>query len=265
MKKSDRIHLIIYSSLALIAVVSGLVYFLFVRSISHQVKPRVGSVIEAVYGIGTVTVRQSFQLKLGVTLTIRHLYVKEGDRVNKGDLLVAFDDNPAFVAPFTGVLTSLPFKEGETVFQQLPILILEDMSNPYVVVSLEQTGVMRVKPGQSVKLSFESIRNQPLLGKVGSIYPKEGQFFVNIEVVEMPSGILKGMTADVAIEVANKENVLLVPMVAFDRGKLTVIRNGLPQKITVKIGAMNGLEAEVLDQSISTNETIVLPVGKKAS
>jgi multidrug efflux pump subunit AcrA (membrane-fusion protein) len=225
----------------------------------------VGTVVEAVYGIGTVTVRQSFQLKIGVVLTIRHFYVREGDKVNKGDLLVSFDDNPPIVAPFAGVITSLPFREGETVFQQLPILVLEDMDHPYVVVSLEQTGVMRVKPGQNVKLSFESIRNQPLFGKVVSVYPKDGQFFVNIEVPEIPPGILKGMTADVAIEVANKENVILVPIVAIDHGKLTVIRNGLPQKVNVKIGAMNGLDAEILDNAIGTNDLIVLPVGKKAN
>src|SRR3989338_7440611 len=50
-----------------------------------------GSVIESVYGIGTVTATKSYQLKLGVTSTIRRLYVKEGDQVGKGQALVDLD------------------------------------------------------------------------------------------------------------------------------------------------------------------------------
>ncbi len=67
-------------------------------------------------------------------------------------------------------------------------------------------------------MSFENLREQKLNGKVTSIYPKDGQFFVNIEVQDMPAEVLVGMTADVAIQVAKKDNVLQVPLVAVRQG-----------------------------------------------
>ncbi|MCB1319394.1 MAG: efflux RND transporter periplasmic adaptor subunit, partial [Leptospiraceae bacterium] len=41
---------------------------------------RRGSIIEAVYGIGTVRPEQSYTVKLGISATIEKLYVREGDK-----------------------------------------------------------------------------------------------------------------------------------------------------------------------------------------
>ncbi|MBL8992475.1 MAG: efflux RND transporter periplasmic adaptor subunit [Spirochaetia bacterium] len=244
------------------ALVISLVAWIALRPLSSQVKPKMGRVVEAVYGIGTVTARHTYQLKLGVIQTLTHIYHKEGESVKKGEALVSFADNPTVYAPFDGVLTSIPFKEGETVFPQLPIVTLSEMKNPYIVVSLEQSGALRVRIGQSVILSFESLRGQRVNGSVSAIYPKDGQFYVNIEVPEVPDAILEGMTADVAIQVASKENVLQIPLVAVNQGRVTVIRGGLPLKIAVKLGAVDGTWAEVLDNNIRIDDLVLVP-GKK--
>src|SRR5262245_60091381 len=47
-----------------------------------------GPVVEAVYGIGTLTARKSFQLKISVPETISQIFVNEGDRVQKNDPLI---------------------------------------------------------------------------------------------------------------------------------------------------------------------------------
>ena len=49
---------------------------------------RRGTVVESVYGIGTVAANRSFQLRSGVTSAIQRLHVKEGDRVERGAPLV---------------------------------------------------------------------------------------------------------------------------------------------------------------------------------
>jgi multidrug efflux pump subunit AcrA (membrane-fusion protein) len=215
--------------------------------------------VESVYGIGTVTARHTYDLKVGVTGTLSHLYVHEGDNAAKGAPLVSFLDGQLVRAPFTGVVTALTYKEGETVFPQIPVLSLTDLKDPYVVVSLEQSGALRVKAGQAAFLSFENLRDQKITGKVTSIYPKDGQFFVNIEAPGLPTQVLVGMTSDVAIQVAQKDDVLQVPLVAVAQGKVKLVRNGITKSVPVKLGAMDGTWGEVLDGDLTPEDTLVLP------
>jgi membrane fusion protein, macrolide-specific efflux system len=242
------------------ALLSGL--FLSSCSSGQKIQPKMGKLVEAVYGIGTVTARNTYQLKIGITTSIRKFYVKEGQAVRQGDPLVSFDDGQVFRAPFAGVVTSLPYQQGETVFPQMPVLTLTQMNDPYVVVSLEQSAALKVKAGQGSLLSFETLRGQRLEGKVTSIYPKDGQFFVNIEAEKMPAEVLVGMTADVAVQVSSKDNVLQIPLVAVENGKVRIRRKGLTQKVAVKLGATDGTWAEVTDDSVKPDDTIIVP-GKK--
>lgn len=225
----------------------------------QRVQPKMGKMVESVYGIGTVTARHTYDLKLGVMDTLKKLFIDEGATVKKGDPLVSFVDNSLSRAPFDGVVTSLPYKEGETIFPQLAVLTLTDLKNPYIVVSLEQSAAIPVRKDQKAFLSFESLRGQRLEGTVSAIYPKDGDFYVNIEVPNFPEGILVGMTCDVAIQVAAKDNVLQIPVVAVDKGYVTILKSGIPKKVAVKLGATDGSWAEVTDNSVQPGDTLLLP------
>ena len=251
-----------WSILILLALAGGGFALRVMRSLANETHPKIGRVVESVYGIGTVTARHTYQLKLGVMDTLKKLFIDEGASVKKGDPLVSFVDNSLTRAPFDGVVTSLPYKEGETIFPQLAVLTLTDLRNPYVVVSLEQSGAIPVRNGQKAFLSFESLRGEKLDGTVSAIYPKDGEFYVNIEVPGLPTGILVGMTCDMAIQVSAKDQVLQIPLVAVDKGFVTLLKGGIPQKIAVKLGAVDGTWAEVADKSIQLGDTILLP-GKK--
>ena len=102
-----------------VAALAVAAFFAF-KSYSNRVHPKIGRVVESVYGIGTVTARHTYDLKLGVSDTLQKLYVVEGATVKKGDALVSFMDNSLLRAPFDGVVTSLPYKEGETLFPNFP-------------------------------------------------------------------------------------------------------------------------------------------------
>lgn len=163
--------------------------------------PPAAAEVAAVYGIGTVTATHTFQLKLADAATLKTLHAQEGDWVAAQAPLVTLLDGRTFRAPFPGTVTALPFKPGENVFPQLPIVTVTDLQDRYVLVSLEQHGALRVRERQPVRLSFESLRAARFTGTVRAIYPHEGQFLVHITVAELPPAILPGMTADVAIEV----------------------------------------------------------------
>lgn len=218
-----------------------------------------GNVEEAVYGLGKVKSKKVFELKLGVTDSIAKLYVQEGDHLQTGSLLVQFLGGPVFKAPFQGTVTAAPFHKGENVFPQSVALRLEDLTDLYVEVILEQQGALRIKPGQPAKMSFESLRDSAIEGNVSAIYPREDQFVVRIDCEKLPKGVFPGMTADVSIQVGRKENALLVPLAAVSNGRIQISRKGKKKKVDIQMGIINEDWGEVLSGDINEDDLAALP------
>ncbi len=239
----------------------GAVWFQQADNSAETYRVRTGNIVEAVYGLGTVTANQSYQVKLGVTGTISALYVTEGDTVEKGKPLVGFDMGATFKAPFSGTVTSAPFKLGETVYSQTPIVTLINLKDRYILVSLEQESALRVRAGQNARISFEALRGQTYQGKVRSLYPdpQNSQFFVRIDIPDLPDTILPGMTGDVAIEIAERSGALLVPVSAVQSGRVVVRSGHLKKKILVKIGAIDGQWAEIAEGDLREGDEVFLP------
>lgn len=95
-----------------------------------------GDVLEAIYGLGKVKSRQSFDVKVGVMSNVEKLYVQEGEKVNKGDKLILLTSLNEFKAPFDGTITLIELKIGEVALPQIPIIRLENLDDKYIEVSL---------------------------------------------------------------------------------------------------------------------------------
>ncbi len=221
-----------------------------------------GPVIESVYGIGTVTAFKTYQVKLGVTSTIRNLHVKEGDPVKRGQPLVDLEGPVSVTAPFDGTVTYLPVKIGENVFAQSVILSLSDLRDRYIVVSLEQRAVLRVRQGQKARISFENMRGESFDGLVQSVYSHENNFLVRIGVERLPPQILPGMTADVAIGIGEIPGALLAPLSAVEEGKVVIDRgSGRPQTVAVKLGVVDGDMAQIISGDVREGDRLLIKNG----
>ncbi len=223
-----------------------------------------GSALESVYGIGTVTANRSFQLKPGVTTSVLKLYVKEGDQVKKGARLVDLSDMNPVHSPFDGTITFLPAKVGETVFAQSVVLSVVDLTDRYIIVSLEQRAALRVVQNQKAKINFDSMRNQSFDGIVQAIYSNDNNFFVRIGADNLPPQILPGMTGDVAISIAEHKDVLLVPVAAIESGKVYVdLGHGRSKQVNIKIGVVDATMAELIEGDLREGDR--LQIRKKIS
>ncbi|MBS1972616.1 MAG: HlyD family efflux transporter periplasmic adaptor subunit [Bdellovibrionales bacterium] len=259
-KGIDRHRLL--SGFILIALIAAV--FIFRRNalrnegvLSEPVKK--GSITQSVYGIGTVTANRSFQLKVGITSHIEEVFVKEGDYVQKGDKLVHIEQM-VYRAPFSGTITYFPNKVGENVFAPLPALILVDLLDRYVVVSLEQQGALQVKKGQNVKLSFDSIRENNYSGTVESVYSNDNNFLARIDVPHLPRQILPGMTADVAIEIQKHDNVIVIPVAAIEGDFVWLRRGGQGRvkQVSVKLGFIDKDMAEVVSGDVQEGDRLLI-------
>lgn len=257
----------VLSLITSILVVAGIFFVrvVIVRSQGDVSDPlKRGGIVDAVYGIGTVTATRSYSIKPGVISTISDLYVKEGDSVQKGTKLARIDQ-VVYQAPFAGVVNFLPFKVGENIFTQLPVLVLTDLNDRYLVVSLEQQGALRVRPGQKAKLSFDSIRNQRFDGVVQSVYSYNSNFLARIDVPALPPEILPDMTADIAIIIREVNDALLIPVAAFEDGSVWVKHgHSIPMLVPVTLGVVDGTMAEVTSGSVNVGDTLMIrrKVGK---
>lgn len=223
------------------------------------VYPKRADIVEAVYGLGTVTAYKEYNARFAIPIGIRDIMAKEGQEVKKDAPLFVTDEGVVVRAPFQGTVTHINHNIGETIFPQVPIVTLVDLKDLYIVVSLEQQGALKVRPGLSAKLSFESLGGGAFEGVVKSVLPLKDQFLAHLEVKDLPSQILPGMSADVAIVVGQKAQALLVPRGAVANGSLLVKRsNKKIEKLMLKTGLSDGQYVEVISPDLSLDEEIVM-------
>lgn len=156
-----------------------------------------------------------------------------------------------------GVISEVLKEEGEIVSPGEKVFTFIPTAPYQIKVDIYEEDIVKVKPGQEVEISLTAFPNSPLKGKVSSISPAEKiidgvvYYEVTIEFIEKREGIKPGMTADIIINTAKKENVLIVPKEAveeIDSKKIVQVKKG--DKI-LKQEIKTGLEGEDYYEVIS--------------
>lgn len=237
-------------------------YILIIFFLSCQkesVYPARGLIVEAVYGLGVIQSESTYHAKAAIVSSVAEFFVAEGQDVKKNQKLFVTDQGSVYKAPFDGKVTNIPVTIRENLFPQTLILSLVDLNHLYLEVSLEQQAAMKLRKDMRAEISFEFFRNRKLQGKIQSIYPKNDQFVAKVFVHQWPSEILPGMSADVAFEVARKENALLVPTRSISNGHIVIRRDGKKEKLKVEIGLSDDEKTEILFPELSVKDEIILP------
>jgi multidrug efflux pump subunit AcrA (membrane-fusion protein) len=206
-----------------------------------------GKITDAIYGLATLESDETFRYRVGITSQVRRLPVKEGAAVKKGALLLQLAEGATVRSPIDGVVTQLDTKENETVFPNANLITVMNLDKVALSITLEQSSAIRVRNSLPVKIQFESLKGDPLNGKVRSVYPKEGQFLIKVDLENVPPSVLPGMTADTAIIVGEKDRALLAPIRSVQRGLITLRSNGRTKKIHVKTGFQDSEHIELLE------------------
>jgi HlyD family secretion protein len=124
-------------------------------------------------------------------------------------------------APIDGLVISRNVDVGQTVAasMQAPTLFLlaADLTEMQVVANLDESDVGRIRPGQAVSFRVDAYPTDSFSGTVSQVRlePKVQQNVVTYAtVIDVPNPQLKlkpGMTANVNIEIARRNNVVRVP------------------------------------------------------
>ena len=127
-------------------------------------------------------------------------------------------------APIDGLVIARNVDVGQTVAASMSaptlFLLAADLTKMQVIASLDESDVGRIRPGQVVKFRVDAYPNEEFTGTVTQVrlQPQTVQNVVTYStVIDVPNPELKlkpGMTANVNIEIARKNNVLRVPNAA---------------------------------------------------
>lgn len=217
-----------------------------------------GPVTEAIYGLGTVYADKTYSVKTGVSLRVNKVFIREGDNVKVNSPLLSLENGIMIKSPLDATVVHINIKENELTSPQATLIELQDLTNLYVEVSLEQQSVMKVRADQPVRMVFESLSGKLFHTKVKSVYPREQNFIVRFNFPDSNEGVLPGMTADVAIIVGKKENTWLIPAKAIFQGHINLDQGEGFKKTKVQLGVVDGTMAEILSPSLNGSEKIKL-------
>jgi HlyD family secretion protein len=128
------------------------------------------------------------------------------------------------VAPIDGIIISRNVDQGQTVQASMnaPVLYLmaADLTKMQVLANIDEADVGRMRPRQRVTFRVDAYPTETFIGEVAQVrlQPTTVQNVVTYStVISVPNPELKlkpGMTANVAIEIARKNNVLRIPNAA---------------------------------------------------
>jgi len=133
-------------------------------------------------------------------------------------------DHTIITAPIDGIVIKRSVDKGQTVAASMSapelFIIAADLTKMQVNASIDESDVGRMRPGQVVTFRVDAYPNETFHGSVNQVRlnPVTVQNVVTYStVIDVPNPELKlkpGMTAQVTIEIARRENALRIPAAA---------------------------------------------------
>ena len=193
------------------------------------------------------------------------------------------------ISSVDGVVISREVEVGQTVAASFntPTLfnVAEDLTKMQIEASVVEADIAKVKDGQKVEFSVDSFPDEIFEGVVTQVRnnPITTSNVVTYEVIiSIDNRELKlkpGMTANVEIITAEKENVLLVPNKALrfyvtdengevrrykDKG-IWIIRRGKPERVSIATGIVDDDFTEVISDQVHAGDTVILEDKKETA
>lgn len=159
-------------------------------------------------------------------------------------------------SPIHGIVSEVGYHEGEVAFQNFLAIEVLGVGSKYLIVALDEQILLSVRKGQNVIVRFEGKQNEVVQGRVQGTFSHAGQFFARIEAARFPEGVLPGMSADVAIEIGNRENVVLIPRKYEKKHKIIIFRNGKSIPVSFKSGLKSERFIEVKEGDIQAGDKL---------
>lgn len=168
-------------------------------------------------------------------------------------------------APISGVVTTRIVQIGQIISSGISnvgggttVLTISDLSHIYILGSVDESNIGVIVLGQPAEITADAFPGKHFTGSVNRIAPKGLNlqtvvtFEVRIEIIDENKSLLRPeMTGNITIIVADKPDVLLVPVTAVVRNKGEKVVNlknpdgTVEEKHAIESGITDGVNTEV--------------------
>jgi RND family efflux transporter MFP subunit len=153
-------------------------------------------------------------------------------------------------APADGLIIRRDGEVGQFIPAGQAVFYLSCCAPLRVTADVDEEDIPRVRVGQKVVLHADALPEQVFDGEVSQITPKGDPvartFRVRIRLAD-PAGLQIGMTVDANLVVTERQDALLVPSAAIQKGALWLVADGRLHRQPVRIGVAGALRTEILD------------------
>jgi len=178
-------------------------------------------------------------------------------------------DDAVIKAPFDGTVTAVNIESGQLAVVGAPAIVVAKLEPLHVSLTIDETDIARLQVGQPATITLDAFPGKELHGTVTDVLPmasiQQGVVTYRVRVDLDPTDVpvRPGMTANVNIEVARKENALLIPnrAVRFQGGQrvVSVVRDDQIVEVPITVGLSNEEQTEVLG-GLSEGDLVVSSV-----
>ncbi|WP_202707246.1 efflux RND transporter periplasmic adaptor subunit [Sporosalibacterium faouarense] len=186
--------------------------------------------------------------------TVEKIYVKNNDWVEKGDKLLELEnrnvensmnnynidykdlhltldsqkkelENYNIISPIDGIIVEKNFKEGDTVntsSSSKALMTVADMSKMVFTIEVDELDIDKVEIGQQVDVRPDAFAENSFVGEVTNIAvigsSQNGVTTYPVEItINEPGNLRPGMNVTAEILVAEKNDILIIPMAAVSK------------------------------------------------
>lgn len=209
------------------------------------------------------------QIKAGPASSKRSSYQAQVDQAAASvDLIKKQIEDSSIIAPYDGIVTSLEGEIGETV-SSAEIFVTMIISNGFEIkANVPEVEISRVKIGDKVNITFDALDPEDIFeGQVSEIDPAETEisgviYYKVMTIFTADSAVIKpGMTANLDIMTARRENVVKIPFQALkekDDGSkyVQIVENGEIKEVLVKVGLKGDVDLEIVEGLAEGQEVV---------
>jgi RND family efflux transporter MFP subunit len=194
----------------------------------------------------------------------------ESERIERDRNLAMLDDackklegqmkNSEIRSPMDGLLTAIKVIDGELVADRAELFTISSRKN-YVRGEVDEEDVGEVKVGMEAVVQVYAFRTRQFGAKVSAIQPaadpETQRYTIVLDLENPPENLMAGMTGEMNIITGKHENVLLLPSRALVVDQALIVKRGIVQARTVKVGYRT-LDVSEIVAGLSEGEKAVL-------
>lgn len=159
-------------------------------------------------------------------------------------------------APVDGTLIARAVERGNVVQAGDKLMMLSPASETRLVLDIDEKNLSALKVGQSALASADAYPDQTFPAELVYINPSvdaaQGSVAVKLSVPDPPAYLVQDMTVSVDIEVARRQNALILPLAAVhdaltEAPWVWLVAGGRTTHHAIRIGARGDAKVEILE------------------